>query len=327
MRKLSATLLLLVMTLGVAVGIARPVNNPKEVTVAILAPVEIPAMNEIIAGLKSELTKKYSAKVNFIIKNAQGDANLMRSELQQINANSDITVVAPIGTKPAQMAMTIINNKPIVAIAADYTAQEVAHAKNSDFTTLHDDPSPAKQFAFIHSAMPQLKKVTLVHSDAQRMLTESALAIKIAKKYGITVEPIMIHQLSDLYSVSQQLPADSQAIYILQDEMVVSGIKALLKQAEARHIPVIASDDGSVKFGAAFALGVKQREIGIEGADLILQVLRGTPAKSIPMRHMTKYSLFINLKAAKQQGVVSSKLEAVAKQQGYPVEKIAHEEE
>lgn len=316
MRKLSYWLILLV---GLGMAMLSMAAPEKPVTVAILAPVQVQAMNEIIAGLKEELNAKYLGKVTFIVKNAEGDAGLMRAELQQFNDNSSIDVVAPIGTPTSQMAMTLITNKPIVAIAADYTKAQVAKAKNSNFTTLHDDPSPTKQLAFLKVVLPQLKKITLVHSDTQRILTEVATATAVAKRENITIQSLMIHQLSDLYSVSNQIDSNSQAIYILQDETVVSGVKALIKQAQDRHIPVIASDDGSVKAGTAFALGFKQRDIGVQGADLIIKVLQGTPARNIPIKYMTTYNVFINSPAADRQGVSSKDLLAAADKLNYPV--------
>lgn len=85
----------------------------------------------------------------------------------------------------------------------------------------------------------------------------------------------MVSQLSDLYTISNNINPKSKAIFILKDEMIVSGINTLVQQAEERRIPVIASDDGSVSKGAAFALGVSEYQTGVDAAKVALQILNG----------------------------------------------------
>jgi putative ABC transport system substrate-binding protein len=316
MRRLVAGLVLCTSVLALA-GCGK--GDSQKTTVGIVAPVEIPAMTEIIKGIESGINTQCQTKANFIVKNAQGDLNLQRSILQQYNGDDKVKIVVPIGTVPSEMAMTLIKNKPIVAIAADYQPADVAHAANQDVTNLRDDPSPEAQLAFIHQAMPNIKYLTLVHSSEKRVVAEVKVAQAAAAKYGITLQNLMIQQLPDIYSVSRAINPKSQGIYILQDETVVSGIKSLVKQAEQRHIPIIASDDGSVQNGAAFSIGVKQRDIGLQGSGLLCQALQGTKASDIPTKKMTKYTVFVNHSRLEAQNVQLEQLSAAAKKYGYPL--------
>ena len=320
MRKLLISLCIAMMGISSAVATNHTTTaNKKPVTIAVLAPVEIPAMNEIIAGFKQTLSRSYHGKIHFIVKNAQGDANLQRTILQQFN-NENVTIVAPIGTVPAEMAMTLIKNKPIVAIAADYNPNAIKKARNNNIVNLQDDPSPAKQLQFIHAALPNIKSIALIHSDEQRMMTESAAAKKEADTLNINLQLLLTHQLYDVYTMALNAANDNnQAIYILQDEGVLDGLNAMVQQAEKHHIPVIASDDGSVQKGAAFALGISQHNIGVEGAKLVLQVLNGSQPKNMATQTMNDYTLYINPSAAKKQKVDINKLQQVAKKLEYSV--------
>lgn len=316
MRRLLFAFILSVMMLSLA---ACGQGDSQKATVAIVAPVEIPAMTEIIKGIQSGINTQCGSKANFIVKNAQGDLNLQRSILQQYNGDDKVKIVVPIGTVSSEMAMTLIKNKPIVAIAADYQPADVTNANNQNVTNLRDDPSPEAQLAFIHQAMPNIKYLTLVHSSEKRVVAEVQMAKAAAAQYGITLQDLMIQQLPDIYSVSRAINPKSQGIYILQDETVVSGIKSLVKQAEQRHIPVIASDDGSVQNGAAFSIGVKQRDVGLQGSGLLCQVLQGKKASDIPTKKMSKYTVFVNHSRLDAQKVQLKQLSAAAKKFDYPV--------
>ena len=115
------------------------------------------------------------------------------------------------------------------------------------------------------------------------------------------------------------MAGDSQAIFILKDHLIVNGIATIVQQAEKKHMAVISSDDGSVQGGAAFALGVRERQIGIKSADVTAAFLNGKPLKDIPITRLTHYNVFVNPLQAKAQGVDIKQLQAAAKKEGYGV--------
>lgn len=302
-----------------SVAAAKPqVGQQPPVTVGILAPVAIPAMAEIINGFKTELTRSYPGKVNYVVENAQGNINIQRSILQEFKAKN-VNIVAPIGTAATQMSMAMMTKQPVVALAAEVTNQARATFPNKNMTNILDEVNPAQQLKFIHAALPRLKNIALVYSSDDRIFDEVKQFNAAAKADGIATQKLMMQQMSDLYSISKQLKPNTQAIFIFKDEPVVAGIATLVQQAESKHIPVIASDDGSVEKGAAFAVGVSERKIGVGGAKLAAKVLAGTPASQVPVRLMTKYSVFVNKASMQKQGVSLAQISKTAKQFKYPV--------
>ena len=293
-------------------------NTKKPITIGILVPIALPAMTQIVDGFKRRLDQEYKGKVNYIVKNAQGDTNIQRSILQQFNTPK-IDIVAPIGTVATQMTMAMIRNKPIIGIAAEHVKQEAKKANNLNVTGVLDEIAMDKQVAFIHTVLPELKQLTLIHSADSKIFQQVKQAKQAAKAYNIKIQDMMISQLADLYSVSKQIDAKSQAIYILKDEWIVAGINTLVHQAEAKKIPMIASDDGSVSKGAAFALGVSEKQIGYDSADLALKIINGTSASDIPVTVMKEYSVFINDAAAKKQNISIDTIEVAAKKLDYPI--------
>lgn len=305
-------------SLMVAGSAALANTTAKPVTIGIVVPIELPAMKQIVNGFETTFSKEYKGPIKFVVKNAQGNINIQRSILQELNSSS-ITIVAPIGTDAAQMAIAMIRNKPIVGIAADHLKAEAQKANNPEVTGVLDEVSVAKQIQFIHAALPQLKNMSIVYSTDDRIFSDVQEATATAKENNIGIQKLMVSQLSNLYTLSKNIAPTSQALFILKDELIVSGINTLIQQAQTKQIPVIASDDGSVGKGAAFALGVSENQIGVDSAKMVMQILSGKKASDLPVHIMSHYYVFLNPTAAKAQHVNPAVIEAAAKKAGYTV--------
>ncbi len=290
---------------------------PAPKTIGILVPIALPAMDQIVNGFETEVRATYHGPVTFIVKNAEGNTSIQQSILQEFQQNK-VDIIAPIGTDATQMAAHMIKDQPIIAIAAEMPKGPNIH----NVTNVLDEISVPKQIDFIHEALPNLKNMVLIYSDDSRIFADAAKAVTAAQKNNIKMQKLMIEQLPDLYTVQQHIAPNTQAIFVLKDEMVVSGISALVQQAERNHMAVIASDDGSVGNGAAFALGVGESDIGKYSAKAAVKMLNGTPANKIPSYTMTQYSVFINPAAAQKQGIDINALKATAKKYDYSVDQL-----
>ena len=296
------------------------------VTVGIVKPVAIPAMTEIVNGFKQQLTASYPGHIHYIVANAQGDLNIMRSIFQQFKEKK-VDLVVPIGTAAAQMADSVNRNQPIVALAAEFKDVDRAKFKNKNITNILDEIDINKQIHFIHTAFPELKYITIIYGTEPQVQPEAKQATAAAKHYGIKVQKLLVTSLPKLYTVSKHISPHSQAIFILKDELIVSGINTLIKQAAKKHLLLIASDDGSVKKGADFAVGVSERLIGIGGAKLAMQVLKGTTASSIPVKIMKHYHVYVSPHyengIATQTHLNFARVKKAAEKFNYPIETLS----
>jgi len=312
-------ILLTLVTLGfISINIYGEAQPLQTKTIGILVPLEHQAMTEIVSGFKQELKKKYSGPVNVEVKNAEHDINLEHSILKQFSDRS-MDVVAPIGTDAMEMSVAMIKHTPIIGIAADFDQRACLSHNNCHATDILDEVNPSDQIRYIHQVMPNLKYLTLIHSADNKIIPEVIAVKKVAALYGIKVQDLMAQEEPELYVLSKNIDKKSQAIFILKDHMIVNAIATLTKQAEALKIPLISSDDGSVSGGSAFAIGVRERQIGIVAADITAKVLQGTAAQDIPMQRLTHYHVFINKDHALKQGVNLQKLESIAHKDGYNI--------
>jgi len=228
-------------------------------------------------------------------------------------------MVVPISTDAAQMAISMIRNKPIIGIAADHLKENAIKSNNANVTGVNSRTPISDRVNFIHDVLPNLKYLTLIYSADAHVFPEAQEVVQTAKKDHILIQKLMVSQLSDLYSVSKNIHSNSQAIFILKDGLIVSGINTLIQQAHTKNIPVIASDDGSVSKGAAFSLGVSEYQTGVDGANVVLQIMRGTKAGCLPIHMMTHYFVFLNPEAAEAQHINPNRVKMAAKKAGFTV--------
>ena len=113
----------------------------------------------------------------------------------------------------------------------------------------------------------------------------------------------MVQNVADLYTVSSRIESDAQAIFILKDNLVASGISTLVQQANERKIPLITSDEGSNKNGGAFAIGVIEADIGRQGAKMAAELLMQGSVNGDRIQNLRRILVFINKEACKSQGV------------------------
>lgn len=294
-------------------------DNSNQKKIGIIVPIEHKAMNEITAGFIETLKAQSNVPVVIKVTNAQGDITLQRAIIEQMR-DEKYAVIVPIGLAATQMTLSMVRKQPIVSLGANYFDTDRAKLKPCNITVVHDEIPPQKIIEFIHAAYPKLTQLALVHSASEKIFPDVKVAVAAGKTMGITIKAIMVPTLNELYSVANSLPSNTQGILVLKDNMIVSGISTLAITAAKLHIPLISSDQGSVQDGAAFALGVHEREIGVEGAKLTAAVLAGKAACDLPMVDMNKLTVFINAKSLSKESQDVALISAAAKKAGFGVE-------
>lgn len=316
MRALNKLLSLLIL-MAIITG-CQP-SESDTVTIGIIEPLEHKAMTEIVSGFTQTLSELYHKPVVIKVENAQNDPNLQRAIIQKMR-DADYTLIIPIGVAATQMTLAMARTQSVVSLASDLSDSDRKKAVPCHTAIVHDEISAKQLLGFIHAAYPTLTHLTLIHSSADKIFPQVKETIAAGKTYGITVDHVMVASLPELYSVSQSLSDKTQGIFILKDNLIVSGISTLAKTAAKRHIPLITSDQGSVEDGAGFALGVHEREIGIEGAKLAAAALNGQPLCELPVVGMNNLTVFINQNAIQQQKQNINLIQNAAKQLHYNAE-------
>lgn len=296
-----------------------PNAKQKTYTIGLVMPMDHVALRDLVAGFKESLATNKAIEVE--VQNAQGDLNIQRSIIQKF-IHQKVDIIAPIGTTATQMTAALTQQIPIVSLAARYQAPKKSSANHDPTLTpkvtgVLDEIPVEKSLGLLNQVIPQLKKITLVHSSSEKIFPEIEEVTQYAAKKGFVVQKLMIQSLPDLYTAHHLIAKDTQAIFVLKDHLVVSGIQTLANQAKALKIPIMTSDEGSVKGNAAFALGVSEKSIGIEGAKLAIKVLSGESTSDLSIEIIKKLSVFYNADACLEQGLDIKNLQEKTRELGY----------
>lgn len=310
-------LLSLFALLTALVSCQQPNTSTKKI--GIIIPIEHKAMNEIVAGFTETLKTIYAKPVNIKLANAQGDMNLEHAMIQQMR-DDNYDIIIPIGTDASQMSISLIKNQPIISLASSLKEQARQQRHPCQLAIVHDEISVQKLLSFIHTVYPKLSRLVLFYSTAEKIFPEVEATIAMAKQEGIIIKPIMVPTLNDLYTSVNSIPLDAQAILVLKDHLIVSGIATLEMAAAKRGIPLIASDQGSVQDGASFALGVHEKDIGVEGAKLATSILSGKSPCDLPIVEMSHLTVFVNKQSLSDQNQSLDPILAAANKQRYKIE-------
>ncbi|MBS0351728.1 MAG: hypothetical protein JSR33_11200 [Proteobacteria bacterium] len=311
-------ILLLCCFLGFSTALAEKTHSDTK-TVGIVLPLDHVALRAIVAGFEQTVSQQYPGKVKFEVDNAEHDLNIQRSIIQKF-INQKVDLIVPVATAPTLMAIAMVKNQPVLGLAA-MVPDSVRQKSGMDnrVTAVRDEIDSSKQVAFMQAIVPNLKKFTLIYSADDKVIPEANNAIAIAKQAGIQVQPLMISALSELYGASRRIDKNSQAIFILKDNLVASGVNTLVMIANSQRIPLITSDEGTVAAGAVTALGVEEKQIGVEGGKLAAKILNGQSLRDLPIQEISQLMIFINTQAAASQNLNIAAIKNYAQQQHFDI--------
>ncbi|KAE9535398.1 ABC transporter substrate-binding protein [Ursidibacter arcticus] len=304
--KLRKTLLISALSLFSVASIAQE----KLHNVAITAIVEHPALDTIRQGVVEELAKEgfvdgKNIKIDF--QSAQG-STATAAQIARKFVGDKADIIIPITTPSAQPVVAATRSIPIVfSGVTDPVAAKLVKSwepSGTNVTGISDHKDIEPQLSLIQTLVPNLKAVGYVYSAGE---VNSAIVLdelkEAAKKANIQVVPVAVQRSADIGTATRSLNGKVQAIYISEDNAVVSAYEALHKAALEAKIPVIAADKDTVERGALAAYAVNQYDIGAETGKVAARILRGEKAGAIATHSVSKMELSINQQTAKELGI------------------------
>lgn len=278
--------------------------------VAITAIVEHPALDSIRKGVVEELAREgfvdgKNIKIDY--QSAQG-STATAAQIARKFVGDKADIIIPITTPSAQPVVAATRSIPIVfSGVTDPVAAKLVKSwepSGTNVTGISDHKAIAPQVKLIQTLVPDLKAVGYVYSAGE---VNSAIVLEElkqeAQKQGFTVVPVAVQRSADIGTAARSLNGKVQAIYISEDNAVVSAYEALHKAALEAKIPVVAADRDTVQRGAVAAYAVNQYDIGVATGKVAARVLKGEKAGTIPTQEVSKLELSINTKTAKELGI------------------------
>ena len=288
-------------------------TNTKKV--AITAIVEHPAMDAVRQGVIDELRAEgYEQGKNLQLdfQSAQGNT-ATAGQIAKKFAGNNPDVIVTIGTPSAQSMVAATRKIPIVfAAVTDPVAAKLVTSwepSKTNVTGVSDKLPLQPQIDLMKQVVPNLKTVGYVYSPGEINSTVVLGQLQsLLAKDGITVAAAPAQRTTDVPMATKSLQGKADLIYTSLDNNVVSAYESMYKVAKDMKMPLVASDTGSVKRGAAIALGVNYHELGTATGKIVGRILKGEQAGNIAPQRMTadQLDLMVSKSHAAEQGITFS---------------------
>lgn len=282
--------------------------------VAISAIVEHPSLNDIRLGVIDGLAsvgyvEGQNLTVNF--QSAQGNMATAGQIAGQFAADNPDVIVA-ITTPTAQTLAAATQTIPLVYTAvSDPVAAKLIGQDNTptqpNITGLSSQLPLEPQIELFQKIKPDAKRIGFVYSpsEANSVAIKDQLAM-LLPKYGMTLVDVPANRSADVADATKALAGRADLIYTSLDNGVASAMEAMVGAANELQLPIITSDEFSVRRGATAGLGVNDYDFGLKTAKMVEAILNGKDPSQIPPQVMNTLTLYVSSEHAATQGVVIS---------------------
>ena len=289
---------------------AAAVTQAAEVTVAVTAIVEHPALDAVRDGVRDELEANgYIAGSNleFVYESAQGNP-ITAAQIARKFIGDKPDVIVAIATPSAQAAVAATSEIPIVfsAVTDPLGAKLVSNYERpgGNVTGLSDMSPIAQHLDLIKEVTPAARRIGVAYNPGEANAVALVELLKEeAPGKGLEIVTASAPKSSDVLAAARSLVGKVDAIYVPTDNTIVTALESVIKVGIENGIPVFSGDTGSVSRGAVAALGFNYYDIGRQTGKLVLRVLNGENPGDIPVRVADGTDLFVNPTAAKKMGV------------------------
>lgn len=282
----------------------------KDVTVAVTAIVEHPALDAARDGVKDALAEagyKEGENLKFIYQSAQGNpATAAQIARQFVGEGPD--VIVPISTPSALAVASATRDIPVVftAVSDPVGAQLVKDLKKpgGNVTGLSDMSPVVEHIKLIKEVMPNIKKLGYLYNSGETNSVSLLAALKeAAAAEGIEIVESAATKSAEVQGAARALVGRADAMYLPTDNTIVSALESAVGVAEESKLPLFTADTDSVKRGALAALGFNYYDVGKQTGAIVVKILKGEKPGDIAVDIAKGTDLVINLGAAKKMGV------------------------
>lgn len=284
---------------------------PTKTLVAITQIAPHPSLDAIRKGIMDVLKENKIPENSIVFQNAQGNISTA-AQISQKFASLSPQVIVPITTPSSQSAYAAAKTRgiPVVFVAvSDPVAAKLSPnlEKGSEGVTGVYDQAPVEEQAnLIKEILGNKDSFTvgiLYNPGEANSVSTIERMTEVFKKLNITVLKVAAPATTEVSTATQSLIGKVDAIYIPNDNTLISALDAVLKVSQEYKIPVFSSDPESVERGCLATIAPNQYEIGKQAGKIIVSVLNGASVEKIALEKASALTLVLNQETARHLGV------------------------
>lgn len=306
---LAVLVLLLLSAPGMALG-----QDKKMVRIGVTKIVSHAALDADEKGFEAALASagfKEGVNVTYDRQNAQGDP-VKAGAIAQKFSDDRVDLVHSIATPTTQAVLKVITRTPVVfssitdPVGAEIVPKDrISGMKSGTNVTGVSDLWPVLlQMETYAKFVPKAKKWGTIFNPAEaNSVTHIKAMREAAKALGLELVEVTVANGAEVEKAANSLVGKVQAITITSDNTTVASFDAIARVCDKNKIALFAGDVDSVPRGAVAAYGMDYFLVGYSAGKKAALVLKGVKPGDIPWGPVEKFSLVINLKAARAQGI------------------------
>lgn len=272
---------------------------------------DAPTLNEVRKGFLRALEDDGLVdgnNIRLIIRNGMGDI----SEVQRIAyefAKKKVQMIVPLSTPCLQAALHATREIPIVfsSVADPYLAGAGKSAEDHLMNVSGvSSRGPIKEsLSFLKEIKPDAKRVGTLWTPSEiNSEFYLELAREGARELGMEIVDVPISSKREVLLRAQVLINEKiDVIYQISDNTINASFEAIGRVAEENTVPLFGGFVLSTHLGACAALGWDFFDMGYKAAQIAIRIKNGESPADIPVQYMSKVMLYLNLNAAKKQGI------------------------
>lgn len=314
--------LIIIVVVCLLVGVFfRPSTEGKPTyTVAITQIAPHPSLDEIRRGILDVLKENGIKDEDILFQNAQGSP-ATALQIAQKFVSLRPKIIVPITTPSAQAVYKLSKEAglPMIfsAVSDPYAARLIPE-KGSNSTPSKNigndiagvsDLSPIKeQLDLLQELLPTLKTIGVLYNageaNSNALVT---LFTQEAQKRGLTIVPATVMGTTNVSPAFMTFIGKVDAVYIPNDNTVISAVESVLTLAQRHKIPIFTADPESVQKGALACVAYNQYDIGITTGKMVINFLKGHALSTLGVQKPQKVECILNEKTAQTLHIPLSK--------------------
>jgi len=303
---------ILIAVVVLAVAVKAEAQQPKIYRIGVITAGG--AWYEVIDGLRvglKQLGLVEGKQFTLAIRDTKGDANAAKEaaknlEKEKVNLIYTTQTSVTLATKQATADIPIVfcaGADPVVLGLVDSFAKPGGRLTGVFY---RDTDLIAKRLEILKEVVPKLHRVVTFYNPRNPVAGESAKLVReAAGQMGIQLVERHVASVEELRASVQSLKTgEVDAVFGVADALPVLEDQLIIDTARVKRFPTMFIDDNSVTKGGLVSYSVSRHEVGRLSAKYVQRILTGVNPKDLPVEGIDKIELIINLKTARQIGLI-----------------------
>jgi putative ABC transport system substrate-binding protein len=223
-----------------------------------------------------------------------------------------VNVIVAVNTPAAKVAKQATKTVPIVIMRVvdpvksgliDSLARPGGNITGLNFMP---DELGAKDIELLREILPNISRVgAFYQGDNSGAFVVAESVASRGAQLGVRVRYLPVYHPNDYADAFEQAAqARLEALFVMDDGAITKQRNGILTLAANYRLPIVAIYKDFAEAGAIIAYGPRLSVVYRRAAQYVDKILKGQPARDLPVEQPNEFDLLINLKTAKALGLI-----------------------